>query len=59
MDRSTEAPETLSRLRAVAGEYASRPPPWGEAPTVNLDGAEVQRLRALGYAVAHEDQRRK
>ena len=50
-DRSAEQPETLSRLRAEADRYSETKPPWGEAPTREIDELELNLLRALGYQV--------
>ncbi len=47
-----EEPEVLGRLRALAEAYLERPPaPWQTAPDVELGEAELEQLRALGYAV--------
>jgi len=48
-DRSAEDPETLARLRAEADAYSKTKPPWGEAPTREIDELELNLLRALGY----------
>ena len=51
-DVSAERPETVARLRELARSYLSSPPaPWGAAPEVGLDEAELRQLRALGYSV--------
>ncbi len=50
-DRSAEDPETLERFRAVADRYLESSPPWGQAPTREIDEVELDHLRALGYAV--------
>jgi arylsulfatase A-like enzyme len=49
-----EHPETAERLRSVASAYLeeSPPPPWGdEAPPLEMDEAQLNQLRALGYAI--------
>lgn len=48
-----EEPERAQALRELARGYLDRPPAsWGEdAPSVELDEAEAEQLRALGYAV--------
>jgi arylsulfatase A-like enzyme len=47
-----QQPEVLARLTALAEEYLERPPaPWQDAPAVELEDAELEQLRALGYAV--------
>ncbi len=51
-DIGDEQPEVEARLLALAEEYLERPPPeWGETPDVELDEAQLQQLRALGYQV--------
>ena len=52
VDIGAEQPEVLAKLTALAQEYLQRPPaPWQHAPAVELEGEELERLRALGYAV--------
>ncbi len=50
-DRSEEEPEVLERLRAAADAYEESRPPWGEAPTREIDELELNLLRALGYQI--------
>jgi arylsulfatase A-like enzyme len=50
-DRAAEDPEALARLRELADAYLEAVPPWGEAPTREIDELELNQLRALGYAV--------
>src|SRR5262245_58700861 len=51
-DIGAEQPEVLARLTALATAYLARPPaPWKSAPEVELEDAELQQLRALGYAI--------
>jgi arylsulfatase A-like enzyme len=50
-NRASEQPEQLERLGAVAEEYLTTEPEWGEAPTRELDELELNLLRALGYAI--------
>ena len=50
-DRSADDPETLAKLRAVADDYSTQKPDWGEAPTREIDELELNLLRALGYKV--------
>lgn len=50
-NRASEDPEELERLRAVADAYLETTPPWGEAPTREIDELELNQLRALGYAI--------
>ena len=51
-DLAEEHPEVAERLNALAGDYLrSPPPPWGEAPTVEIDEMQLHQLRALGYGV--------
>jgi arylsulfatase A-like enzyme len=50
-DRSGDAPDELARLRRAAAAQVERRPAWGPTPRVELEGSEVVRLRALGYAV--------
>lgn len=48
-----QQPEIAAELREEAERYLdSPPPPWGEGAThVEIDEAEAERLRALGYAL--------
>ena len=46
-----DRPEIAARLRGLAEAYLEGEPPWAAAPSVELDEAEAERLRALGYAV--------
>jgi arylsulfatase A-like enzyme len=51
-DIGDEQPDVRERLVALAEGYLERPPPeWGDAPDVELDEAQLQQLRALGYDV--------
>jgi arylsulfatase A-like enzyme len=50
-DRASDDPETLARLRAIADTHNEAEPPWGDAPTRELDELELNLLRALGYAL--------
>jgi arylsulfatase A-like enzyme len=51
-DLAEEQPEVAERLNALARNYLqSPPPPWGEAPTVEIDEMQLHQLRALGYGV--------
>jgi arylsulfatase A-like enzyme len=51
-DLAAEQPEVLARLTALAQAYLEKPPaPWRAAPDVELDDAELEGLRALGYVV--------
>jgi hypothetical protein len=51
-DIGDREPEARKRLMALAESYLQRAPaPWGSAPEVELDEAELQQLRALGYSV--------
>jgi choline-sulfatase len=51
VDVGEDEPEVLARLQAFADEYLERPPaPW-TASDVELDDAQLEQLRALGYDV--------
>ena len=51
VDVSQDEPEVLARLQAFVDEYLARPPaPW-QASDVELDDAQLEQLRALGYEV--------
>ena len=51
VDVSEDEPEVLARLQKFADEYLARPPaPW-KAAEVELDDAQLEQLRALGYEV--------
>jgi arylsulfatase A-like enzyme len=51
VDVSDDEPEVLARLQAFADEYLERPPaPW-KASDVELDDAQLEQLRALGYQI--------
>jgi arylsulfatase A-like enzyme len=51
VDVGKEEPEVLERLQALADEYLERPPaPW-QASDVELDDAQLEQLRALGYEI--------
>ncbi|MBW2231303.1 MAG: sulfatase, partial [Deltaproteobacteria bacterium] len=47
-----DEPEVRTRLTKLAEAYLeSTPPEWGVAPEVEIDEAQLQQLRALGYDV--------
>jgi arylsulfatase A-like enzyme len=52
-DLLEDRPEDADTLRAKALEYlgASRPPPWGSTPSVDIDEMQLNQLRALGYSL--------
>jgi choline-sulfatase len=51
-DVGQQEPEQLARMKGLARDYLGRDPaPWGQAPEVGLDPAEMEQLRALGYGV--------
>jgi len=51
-DIGAEQPEVLARLTGLAESYLEKPPaPWQRAPDVEIDPAELEQLRALGYQV--------
>ena len=51
VDIGEDEPEVLARLQAFVDEYLERPPaPW-QASEVELDDAQLEQLRALGYQV--------
>jgi len=51
IDVGEDEPEVLARLQAYADEYLERPPaPW-KASDVEIDDAQLEQLRALGYDV--------
>ncbi len=51
VDVGKEKPDVLARLQGYVDEYLSRPPaPW-QASDVELDDAQLEQLRALGYQV--------
>ena len=50
-DSCSDIPEVLARLQAFVDEYLEQPPaPW-EASDVELDDAQLEQLRALGYEI--------
>jgi choline-sulfatase len=52
VDIGAQQPEVQARLAALAEAYLNRPPaPWQTAPAVELEEAELEQLRALGYAI--------
>jgi arylsulfatase A-like enzyme len=51
IDQAESDPEKLAALRAIGEQYLEQKPPWGEAPTRELDEMELNQLRALGYAL--------
>jgi hypothetical protein len=51
VDVGQDQPEVLARLQALVDGYLERPPaPWS-ASDVELDDAQLEQLRALGYDV--------
>jgi arylsulfatase A-like enzyme len=51
VDVAEDEPEVLARLQGFVDEYLERPPaPW-KASDVELDDAQLEQLRALGYQV--------
>ncbi|MBW2542678.1 MAG: sulfatase [Deltaproteobacteria bacterium] len=51
IDIGEDEPEVLERFQALADEYLERPPaPW-QASDVELDDAQLEQLRALGYQI--------
>ncbi len=50
-DVSSSQPEVVERLREIAEAHLEEVPPWGEAPTRELEELELHQLRALGYAI--------
>ncbi len=51
VDVAEDEPEVLAWLQAFVDEYLERPPaPW-QASDVELDDAQLEQLRALGYQV--------
>jgi len=51
-DVGDREPERLAHMKELATTYLARAPaPWGKAPEVGLDAAELEQLRALGYGV--------
>jgi arylsulfatase A-like enzyme len=51
IDVSEEQPEMLAHMKQLARTYLDKTSPWGAAPEVGIDEAELQQLRALGYSV--------
>jgi choline-sulfatase len=52
VDLAAERPEVLARMTALAEDYLARPQAdWAGAPDVEIDPAELEELRALGYQV--------
>jgi arylsulfatase A-like enzyme len=50
-DVADDEPEVLARLQGLVDDYLARPPaPW-QASDVELDDAQLEQLRALGYDV--------
>ena len=48
----TQEPEVRQRMMNLAQEYLDQEPaPWGDAPEIELDEAQLQQLRALGYDI--------
>ncbi|MEE2672161.1 MAG: sulfatase [Myxococcota bacterium] len=50
-DRAEDLPDELIRLRETANAYLQTTPPWGDAPTREIEELELNQLRALGYAI--------
>jgi hypothetical protein len=51
VDVGEEEPEVLERLQELADAYLERPAaPW-QASDVELDEAQLEQLRALGYQI--------
>ena len=51
VDVAEDEPEVLARLQGFVDEYLERPPaPW-KASDVELDDAQLEQLRALGYEI--------
>jgi arylsulfatase A-like enzyme len=51
-DLAAENPEVAQALNEMAlGYLKSPPPPWGEAPVIEIDEMQLNQLRALGYGV--------
>ena len=49
---AAERPEVAKALNELAlGYLKSPPPPWGDAPIIEIDEMELNQLRALGYGV--------
>ena len=47
-----ENPEIVKELQAVIAEHLEdSSPPWGEAPSIEIDDLQLNQLRALGYGV--------
>jgi arylsulfatase A-like enzyme len=52
IDLSKDEPEVVAQMRELIKGYLMKPAaPWGAAPEVILDAAELEQLRALGYQV--------
>jgi arylsulfatase A-like enzyme len=51
VEMGEEAPEVRERMLALAKQYLEQTPAWKNSPEVELDEAELQQLRALGYEV--------
>jgi len=50
-DRLADEPEVGERLSAVADDYYTKEPSWGEAPTREISELELNLLKALGYKI--------
>ena len=49
---ANENPEVVKALQGVIAEHLEdSSPPWGEAPTIEIDELQLNQLRALGYGV--------
>jgi arylsulfatase A-like enzyme len=54
-DEASEHPDVVERLNQKAVAYLKSPPaPWGAADNVELGDEELQNLRALGYDVGKD-----
>lgn len=51
VDVAKDSADVLERLRAEADEYLALSPPWGDAPTREINEMELNQLRALGYSI--------
>jgi arylsulfatase A-like enzyme len=52
IDIGPDQPEVLERMTQLAEDYLAQPPAaWSGGPDVEIDPAELEQLRALGYKV--------
>ena len=52
VDLATDRPEVVARMTELAEDYLAQPPAdWAGGPDVEIDPAELEELRALGYQV--------